>query len=207
MRNAEQEAARGKSAISISQRRGSPETPYRMATNIRGVVSQLTATDRTQNRRKKDHRKFQVHKALELGGFTIQAKPLPTQSTEPFAFTTPLTDLQNSSILPNSPFSERFNFPHLLTYKAYFGPPTVQREPNKNEGSMVRVGASFRLDDLEISQQQAAFLKDVVGERRVVSEISSPVVCIDADLFEERNQNAAYLGDIVDVLLQGVKKG
>ena len=199
-RTAEQEVARGKPVLTLQKRVGNPETPYKVATTIRHFMQKLTTSDKTQIRRRKDHQRFNLQRILSATGMTHDDAPFKAKQE---GYVTPLTKLQDEASLP-LPGVIRFPFAHTLHYKAFWGPPTVEEEPNQNEGSMVGCSVSFRVGDLQLKERQAVKLKAVVGARRYDAE--SDVVTIEADQFKERNQNAAYLGDLLDRLVCEVKK-
>ena len=203
VRTPEQEVTRGKPYQTLFQRLGQPETPYRVSTNIRNFLAKLTTKDRTQIRRRKDHRRYNLQRYLSLSKFTHDHIPFK----QPHPYVTSLTKLQHSSQLPLSQDEIRFPFPHLLHYKCYFGPATVEEDPTRNDTeSLSKVSVSFRVEDLKtkLNRPEREILVDVVGPRRY--DQTTDVVTLDADLFPDRNQNAAYLGDLLDNLVQGVAK-
>jgi small subunit ribosomal protein S35 len=203
VRTPEQEAARGKAHVTLSQRLGNPESPYRVATNIRQVMARLTTSDKTQTRRRKDHRRYNVQRYLDMAKQTHHTAPYsPTPSnSENYDFMTNLTRLQHDAKLPGNDVNDysRFPFPHTFFTKAFWGPPTVQDEPNANEGSMVGVAVAFRVADLHLPCESRDKLIAVVGDRRY--DLETDVITIEADIFPDRNHNAAYLGDLLDTLL------
>ncbi|CAE8718151.1 unnamed protein product [Polarella glacialis] len=127
----------------------------------------------------------------------------PQEETDRRGFVSPLTDLQDSSNLPRSANHRRFSYPHTLSYKVYWGPPSVQDTPNEYEGSMVGCTVSVRLSDLPLTQRQKERLIDIVGQDRIDEETG--VFALEADTFLERNQNAALLGDMMEQLLREAK--
>jgi len=175
---------------------GNPESPYQMSKNIKQHFARLTAMDTTQIRRKKDYGRYNFHRILRMAGMTFDSeRSLPPRN----GAVTSLTELQENANLPESHFQDRFAFPHVMNYKAYWGPPTVESEPNRYEGSMVGVSVSFRVQDLLLQSHEAERLIEIVGPSRY--DGGTGVVTIDADIFPNRNHNAAFLGDVVQHLL------
>ena len=173
---------------------GNPESPYQISRNIRQHIARLTANDTTHIRRKKDFGRYNFHRFLKAAGMTHE------RTSGKDEFVTSLTRLQEMAQLPNSNTENRFDFPHMLHYKAYWGPPSVETEPNRYEGSMVGVAMSFRVKDLSLKPHEKERLIDIVGPSRYDDE--TDVVTLDADIFPDRNHNAAFLGDVVQHLLQ-----
>merc|ERR1719313_2775683 len=124
----------------------------------------------------------------------------PEEEVDRRGFVTPLTELQDGADLPRSPLHRRLRFPHTLNYKVYWGPPTVQAQPNKYEGSMVACTVAVRLQDLPLTQRQRQRLVDIVGPHCVDEETG--VLVLEVDEFQERNQNAALLGDMIEQLIR-----
>lgn len=174
-----------------------PETPYKMAMTIRTHLRNLTTDGRHITRRKKDMTSYTNYRLLRIAGLTHDS---PKEDADRRGFVTPLTELQDDSRLPKSPLHRRFHFPHTLSYKVYWGPPSVQDEPNKAEGSMVGCGVAVRLRDLPLTQRQRERLVDIAGPSRMDEETG--VLALEADDFEERNHNAALLGDMLEQLLR-----
>ena len=173
---------------------GNPESPYQISKNIRQHLARLTAKDTTHIRRKKDFGRYNFHRFLKAAGMTHQ------DAKQKGDFVTSLTELQHNADLPISYTDNRFDFPHMLHYKAYWGPPTVETDPNKYEGSMVGVSMSFCVDDLDMKPHEKERLVDIIGPNRYDEETG--VVTVHADIFPERNHNAAFLGDVVQQLLR-----
>ena len=201
VRTPEQEVARGKVQQTLSQRLGNPESPYRVATNIRQVMARLTATDKTQTRRRKDHRRANVQRYLDLANQTHQSAPyLSEEGASAGGFRTNLTRLQDEATLPGQLADmARFPFPHTFFSTAFWGPPSVQETAMQTAG----VAMAFRVADLRLALESRRKLLAVVGERRYDED--TDVVTIDADIFPDRNQNAAYLGDLVETLVREVR--
>jgi small subunit ribosomal protein S35 len=65
---------------------------------------------------------------------------------------------------------------------------------------MVDVCVSFRVKDLLLKEEETQRLIDIVGPTRFDPETG--VVSITADLFPDRNHNAAFLGDVVHQLIK-----
>lgn len=229
VRSPEQETARGKSFVTIFQRQGNPETAYQISTNIRTDLAQLTADNKTQNRRKLDHRRYNLQRYMELGGFGVHGKhrrdkpekdkpekDKPDEITRESAgsrspqFKTSLTALQDAARLPRSFGGARFDFPHLFSCRAFYGPPTVESEPNRNAGNMNRCLVTFKIGDLGLSKAQQDFCREVVGDRRIVGDESGKsvdsTITLDTDNFDKINQNAALLGDTLDGLVAGCRR-
>lgn len=177
---------------------GNPESPYQISKNIKHHLERLSAMDTTHIRRKKDYGRYNFHRILRMAGMTFEQKAKDGKTGDKIV--TSLTELQDKAELPASPLEDRFAFPHMLHYKAYWGPPTVETEPNRYEGSMVGVAVSFRVKDLLLKATEAERLIDIVGPSRYDEETG--VVTIDADIFPDRNHNAAFLGDVVQHLLR-----
>lgn len=175
---------------------GNPESPYQISRNIKHHLERLTAMDTTHIRRKKDYGRFNFHRILKAAGMTHESLPYRSEAD---SFKTSLTDLQESAQLPPTNLHDRFPFPHIVQYKAYWGPPTVETEPNRYEGSMEGISVSFRVVDLLLKQKQAERLIDIVGPSRYDEETG--VVTLSADIFPSRNHNAAFLGDVLERLV------
>ena len=174
-----------------------PETPYHMSLNIRKHMRGLMADGRHNIRRKKDLGRYTRYRVLRIAGLTHDSQ---TEQTERRGFLTPLTELQDGANLPRSTNHRRFNYPHTLSYKVYWGPPTVQDEPNEYEGSMVGCTVAVRLCDLPLTQRQKERLVDLVGMDRICEKTG--VLSLKADHFPERNHNAALLGDMLEKLMR-----
>jgi small subunit ribosomal protein S35 len=174
---------------------GNPETPYQIAKNVKHHLARLSAMDTTHIRRKKDYGRYNFHRILRMAGMTFDQSRSGARDQ-----VTSLTELQDKAELPSSHFQDRFAFPHVINYKAYWGPPTVETEPNRYEGSMVGVSVSFRVKDLLLQPHEAERMIEIVGPTRYDGE--TDVVTIDADIFPNRNHNAAFLGDVVQHLLR-----
>jgi len=174
-----------------------PESPYTMSLNIRGNLRGLTSDGRHNTRRKKDLSRYTNYRVMRIAGLTHDN---PKEETDRRGFTTPLTEMQDNSNLPRSLLHRRFSFPHMLNYKVFWGPPTVQEEPNAYDGSMVSAAVAFRLEDLPLTARQKERLVDIVGNDMVDEETG--VVALEVDNFTERNQNAALCGDMLEQLLR-----
>lgn len=111
-------------------------------------------------------------------------------------FVTPLTRLQHQSNLPRSPLHGRFNFRHSLRYTVTWGGPQVAPVVP----SSCRV--TFRLGDLGLTAAQRKQLTAVVGPER----ISGDFCCLESDVFPKLNQNAAHLGDSLELLVREIGK-
>lgn len=173
------------------------ETPFEMKRVISKHLRNLTSDGRWNTRRKKDLARYTSYRVLRAAGLTHDNQQ---EEVDRRGFVTPLTELQDTSTLPRSPLHRRFLFPHTLSYKVYWGPPSVEEEPNKYEGSMVGCSVAARLQDLPLTQQQKERLVDIVGPGRV-DEVTG-VVVLEADVFPDRNHNAALLGDMWEKLLR-----
>lgn len=176
---------------------GNPQSPYEISKNIKHHLERLTAMDTTHIRRKKDYGRFNFHRILKAAGMTHESRPYKADTDG--SFKTSLTDLQENARLPPTNFHDRFPFPHTVHYKAYWGPPSVETEPNRYEGSMEDVSVSFRVEDLLFKSEEAQRLIDIVGPSRYDAETG--VVSITADIFPNRNHNAAFLGDVLQRLI------
>jgi len=174
-----------------------PENPYLMSLQIRKHLRGLTSDGRHNIRRKKDLSTYTNYRVLRIAGLTHDN---PKENVDRRGFATPLTQLQDRASLPRSALHRRFHFPHLLNYKVYWGPPSVEEEPNRWEGSMVGCSVAFRLEDLPLTQRQKERLVDIVGPDNIDEETG--VVALEVDHFPERNHNAALLGDMVDQLMR-----
>mmetsp|Transcript_23034 Transcript_23034/g.41598 ORF Transcript_23034/g.41598 Transcript_23034/m.41598 type:complete len:264 (+) Transcript_23034:39-830(+) len=196
-RSAEQVAASGGPQERIFDRVMEPETPYQMSLTIKQHMRGLMSDGRHNARRKKDLSRYTNYRVLRIAGMTHDN---PQEEVDRRGFVTPLTELQDSSHLPRSSNHRRFSYPHTLSYKVYWGPPSVQDEPNEYEGSMVGCTVAVRLCDLPLTQRQKERLIDIVGQERICEK--SGVLALEADTFPERNQNAALLGDMMEQLLR-----
>lgn len=176
-----------------------PETSYEMSRNIRKHMRGLAGDGRHNMRRKKDLARYTNYRVMRVAGLTHD---FPEEEVDRRGFVTPLTELQETSNLPRSPMDRRFLFPHSLSYKVYWGPPSVMDQPNEYEGSMVGCTVAVRLEDLPLTHQQKERLVDIVGHSRY--DVETGVVAIEADYFPERNHNAAMLGDMLEKLLREV---
>ncbi|KAF4670722.1 hypothetical protein FOL47_001871 [Perkinsus chesapeaki] len=164
---AEHLATKGLPPMRLEDRIGNPQSPYEIAKNIRQHISRLTKQDRNQIRRKKDFRRYTLHRMYEFAGLTHTTKP----SRE--------IEEENAGM--------------------WWGPPTVERNPNRYEGSMEGVTACFKATDVG-NRRQANLMSEVVGGKRYDKDTG--VIAIRADTFDNRNQNAAYLGDLVELLVR-----
>ena len=182
---------------------GNPQSPYEIAKNVRHQLARLSAMDTTHIRRKKDFGRYNYHRILRSAGLTHEHATENNQSKH-FTFVTPLTELQHNASLPATFFHDRFPFPHILTYKAYWGPPTVQSNPNRTSESVESVSVSFRVKDLLLKQEEAQRLLDILGPDRF--DESTGVAVITTDVFPNRNHNAALLGDILQQLIRVSKE-
>jgi Mitochondrial ribosomal subunit protein len=201
VRTPEQEIARGKAPVTLQSRLGNPETPFKVATEIKRFLARVTARDKTQIRRKKDHRRYNVHRYLST---PVLADPGPS-IPPPMPYVTPLTKLQDSALLEEDQISgnHRFEFPHVFKYQSYFGPPSVQ-DHNITGHTTTLVTVSFKLSDLKLTYDQSDFLKEVIGHRRY--DKITDVVTIEGDIFNSVNENAAYLGDLLESLIKESKE-
>ena len=177
---------------------GNSQSPYEISKNIKQHLERLSAMDTTHIRRKKDYGRYNFHRVLRASG--LSHENASSDSRNDREFITPLTELQDKAELPLTNLETRFPFPHVLSYKAYWGPPSVETEPNKNEGSMVDVRVSFRVKDLLLKEEEVQRLIDIVGPSRF--DPQTGVVSITADIFPDRNHNAAFLGDVVQQLIK-----
>jgi len=173
------------------------ETSFEMSRQIRSHVRGLTSDGRHNFRRKKDLARYTHYRVMRAAGLTHDN---PDEEVDRRGFVTPLTEMQDTSNLPRSPLHRRFFFPHTLSYKVYWGPPSVQDDPNAYEGSMVGCTVAARLEDLPLTQQQKERLVDIVGPECV--DENTGVVALEADMFPDRNHNAAILGDMWEKLLR-----
>lgn len=195
---AEQKAVSGsRHGKRLEDKMFNPESPFTMSLQIRKHLHGLTSDGRHNVRRKKDLSRYTNYRVLRAAGLTHDGKG---EDVDRRGFVTPLTQLQDDSHLPRSPLHRRFTFPHTLSYKVYWGPPSVQELPNEYEGSMVGCSVAVRLDDLPLTARQKERLVDIVGPNNVDEETG--VVALEADHFPERNQNAAILGDMLEQLLR-----
>jgi hypothetical protein len=176
---------------------GNPQSPYEISKNIKQHLERLTANDTTHIRRKKDYGRYNFHRVMRAAGLSHDS---PENKVEKREFVTPLTQLQDAAELPKSFTDNRFNFPHVFTYKAYWGPPTVEKEPNRYDGSMVEVTVGFKVRDVLPIEEEAERMIDILGPTRY--DASSGVAAITADIFPDRNHNAAFLGDVVEHLIK-----
>ena len=174
---------------------GNPQSPYEISKNIKQHLERLSAMDTTHIRRKKDYGRYNFHRVLRAAGLSHESQKGLKDS-----FVTSLTQLQDNADLPPTNLHNRFDFPHILEYQAYWGPPSVETEPNRYEGSMVGVTVAFCVDDLLMKAEDTQRLIDIVGQDRFDPE--TRVVSITADIFPDRNHNAAFLGDLVQQLIR-----
>ena len=176
---------------------GNPQSPYEISKNIKQHIERLSAMDTTHIRRKKDYGRMNFHRVLKAARLTHESTPYKSDSD---SFVTSLTELQDKAELPPTNVHDRFPFPHSVHYEAFWGPPTVETEPNRYDGSMVGVSVSFRVKDLLLREEEAQRLIDIVGPTRFDPETG--VVCVTADIFPDRNHNAAFLGDLLQQLVR-----
>jgi small subunit ribosomal protein S35 len=175
---------------------GNPQSPYEITKNIKQHLERLSAMDTTHIRRKKDYGRYNFHRVLRAAGLSHESQ----SKINPDEFVTSLTQLQDRAELPSTHDHNRFNFPHVLQYKAYWGPPTVEKGPNRYAGSMVGVNVSFCVDDLMLKEEETQTVIEIVGSSRFDPE--TRVVSLTADIFPDRNHNAAFLGDVVQQLIK-----
>lgn len=196
-RTAEQKAASGGQKERIFDNVLEPETSYHMSRTIKKTLSNLTSDGRYNTRRKKDLSRYTHYRVMRIAGMTHDN---PREEIHRRGFVTPLTELQDGASLPRSANHRRFNYPHTLSYKVHWGPPSVQEEPNLYEGSMVGCTVAVRLCDLPLTHRQKERLVEIVGKDRV--DEATGVIALEADTFPERNQNAALLGDMLEQLIR-----
>ncbi|CAK8996324.1 unnamed protein product, partial [Durusdinium trenchii] len=147
-----------------------------------------------------DLSRYTHYRVLRIAGLTHDTQTEFEDNRSRRGFLTPLTEMQDNATLPRSADHRRFNYPHTLSYKVYWGPPSVQEEPNEYEGSMVGCRVAVRLCDLPLTQRQKERLIDIVGHDRICEKTG--VLTLEADCFPERNHNAALLGDMLEQLLR-----
>ncbi|CAK0827861.1 unnamed protein product, partial [Prorocentrum cordatum] len=94
-------------------------------------LTPVTLPGRHNVRRKKDIARYTNYRVMRIAGLTHDR---PKEEADRRGFVTPLTKLQDEASLPRSALHRRFNFPHTLNYKVYWGPPSVMEEPNEYEG-------------------------------------------------------------------------
>lgn len=176
---------------------GNPQSPYEVAKNVKHHLARLSASDTTHIRRKKDFGRYNYHRILRAAGLSHDNNKIYDDHD---GFITPLTQLQRKAELPPSNFHDRFPFPHILTYKAYWGPPTVDSNPNRTSQSVDGVSVSFRVEDLPFKRHEIEKLLDIVGPQRF--DEATGVVTVTADVFPNRNHNAACLGDVLQQLIK-----
>mmetsp|Transcript_9781 Transcript_9781/g.21299 ORF Transcript_9781/g.21299 Transcript_9781/m.21299 type:complete len:246 (-) Transcript_9781:87-824(-) len=175
------------------------QTPYAIAKSIGQKMARLTDFGRSNIRKKRDFRKYNQYRFARLAGHTH----LDEEQDAPEM--TPLTRLQHESNLPRSTAHARFDFPHTFHTIAYWGPPSTYKNPNWAEGSMQQCSVCVSVDDLlELTPRQRERMVEIVGPD--CFDETRNVVRLDADLFPERNQNAAYLGDQFQRLIEEAKK-
>jgi len=194
----ERKAASGGQKPRIFDNLMDAETPHAMSMTIRAHMRGLVSDGRHNIRRKKDLSRYTSHRVMRIAGLTHDGAE--DEDIDRRGFVTPLTQLQDRSQLPRSAVNRRFHFPHTFNYKVYWGPPSVQPEPNKYEGSMVGCSVAARLHDLPLTQRQKERLIAILGPNRI--DENTGVIALEVDDFSERNQNAALLGDMLEDLLR-----
>eukprot|EP00419_Tripos_fusus_P045273 CAMPEP_0172835048 /NCGR_PEP_ID=MMETSP1075-20121228/25464_1 /TAXON_ID=2916 /ORGANISM="Ceratium fusus, Strain PA161109" /LENGTH=288 /DNA_ID=CAMNT_0013678033 /DNA_START=51 /DNA_END=917 /DNA_ORIENTATION=- len=197
-RTPEQKAAAGGQKPRIFDNVMDAETPHAMSMTIRAHMRGLASDGRHNIRRKKDLSRYTSYRVMRIAGLTHDGAE--EEDIDRRGFVTPLTQLQDRSHLPRSAVNRRFHFPHTFNYKVYWGPPSVQPEPNKYEGSMVGCSVAVRLHDLPLTQRQKERLVAILGPNRI--DANTGVIALEVDDFPERNQNAALLGDMLEDLLR-----
>ncbi|CEM14846.1 unnamed protein product [Vitrella brassicaformis CCMP3155] len=178
--------------IRLEDHLGNPEPPYSIAKNIRRSIARMAAGWK----RRSDFRRMNRYRVLSAVGLTHDD---PEEKVSREGFVTPLTQLQHNAHLPRSTLHARFRFPHTLHYKARWGPPVTEKEPH-----VYQCVASMRLDDLNLTERQEKRMLDILGPLRY--DPATRMVILEADAFPDRNHNAAYLGDILEVLMRKAKK-
>ncbi|CAK0827860.1 unnamed protein product, partial [Prorocentrum cordatum] len=108
-----------------------PESSFQMYLTMKNHVKGLVSDGRHNVRRKKDIARYTNYRVMRIAGLTHDR---PKEEADRRGFVTPLTKLQDEASLPRSALHRRFNFPHTLNYKVYWGPPSVMEEPNEYEG-------------------------------------------------------------------------
>lgn len=176
------------------------QSPYQLSLQIRKHLRGLSSDGRHNTRRKKDLARYTNYRVLRVAGLTHDTQQ---DDADRKGFVTPLTRLQHESNLPRSANHRRLTVPHTFSYKVYWGPPSVEEEPNAYEGSMVGCSVAVRLKDLPLTQREKERLIDIVGVERI--DEATGVMALEADIFPERNHNAAILGDMLEQLLREVK--
>ncbi|KAL8425725.1 hypothetical protein Efla_003103 [Eimeria flavescens] len=120
------------------------------------------------------------------------AEDRPSRKPQGRSFVTPLTRLQHQATLPRSPLHSRFNFRHSLRYTVEWGGPQVAPDVPS------ACSLTFRIGDLGLTAAQRTQLAAIVGRDR----ISGDLCCVESDVFPELNQNAAHLGDSLELLVR-----
>ncbi len=125
--------------------------------------------------------------------------------------------MQQKATLPRSFRESRFPFPHLLSYKVYWGSDvsTMQNPNEYDPESHKSCQVTFDAADLRLSSaQEQTLLRIAAGSRgggagsnNFGKNVIGTVVNLEADAFEDRNHNAALLGDMVQALVREAKAG
>lgn len=177
-------------ATRLADLMSNPESPFTIARNIRSLIAQRLF----HWRRTKDFKLRNRFRAWKRS----RRVPVACRHVHDDAIVTPLTQLQHSATLPRSALHSRFDFPHSLHYEVFWGPPQTYKEPNHDACKV-----SVLLRDLQLTAAQMRRLVDTVGEDRI--DKHTGIMCLESNVFEQRNHNAAYLGDILQRLITEVK--
>ncbi|XP_026191795.1 uncharacterized protein LOC34622257 [Cyclospora cayetanensis] len=136
--------------------------------------------------------KYRLKRLLSL---THDTEPSDERKPQGRAFITPLTRLQHQAHLPRSATHSRFDFRHSLRYTVAWGGPQVS--PVVPSACSV----TFRLKDLSLTAAQRKQLIAILGPDRIRDDLC----CLEADVFPELNENAAHLGDALELLLREIR--
>ncbi|GFE53421.1 mitochondrial ribosomal protein S35, putative [Babesia ovis] len=177
--------------IRLHDRVGVPETTHSIAQTIRKNVRSVQQGIVT---RKHIARMLQYRTSKALGLTHDYAL-----STSPDTFVTPLTRLQHESELPTTFGDVRHNFPHVLRYTVNW---LAEASPAENTGPS-KVTLSFDMNKLGLNERQLLKLKEILGPDNYDEQ--SGIAILQADIFDNLNQNAHYLGDITQRLMNAVK--
>lgn len=248
---------KGPRAVSLQDRiDNGPEAPYQVARNINKYLTNVSKDEKSGSfhwRRKKDFPFRQRHRMMRFAGLTHDFQEVPEENGSKIKVETPLHQLQKNATLPKTLNESRFPFPHLLSYKVYWGSDVSPMEnPNSfDPDSMKSVKVTFDCKDLTANgllndRADEDRLLAIVGDKHFVPGDDEPkngnnndenntilsskyvpnfgrrryqklqalekqrktqvsdsrVVTLQADLFPERNHNAAFLADLTEGLIK-----
>uniref|UniRef100_A0A0G4I690 Small ribosomal subunit protein mS35 mitochondrial conserved domain-containing protein n=1 Tax=Chromera velia CCMP2878 TaxID=1169474 RepID=A0A0G4I690_9ALVE len=176
---------------------GTPEPSYHMAKTIRSQIGRAVAGWKMK-KQFAYRNKYRLQKAVGLD-HSADPEEMGRGAKVGSAAYTPLTKMQHLASLPrHTEDDSRFasEVPrHTLHYTVKWGPPRTEKDPTGYQCVV-----TFRLSECNLTSEQQQRVLDIVGRERYDRETG--IVALESDLFADRNQNAAFLGDALEVLMR-----